>query len=88
MLIESIPELESWSWYVNKAFKMLEIIPKILTYIKENPGCLQKRLKKAIAYNDGNLIANTIYYLEQTRKLKRVKAGNSYRLYYAEEIKI
>jgi len=79
-VVEYFPELSPWKNNVEKALEMKILASKIYDYVKENPGTLQKHLKKKLDYNDGRLISNVIYYMEIHKKIQRKKTDNSYEL--------
>lgn len=80
-VVEYFPELEPWKEDVKRAFTMKELASKIYQYVRENKGCEQKELKKALGVEDGKLISNVIHYMELVKKIKRKKAGNTYLLF-------
>ena len=80
-IIEFFPELEPWKKTIEKAFLMKDLAQRIYQYVKDNEGCLQKELKKALGVNEGRLISNVVYYMELVGKLERKKMGNTYALF-------
>ncbi len=79
-VVTYFPELSFLKPKVEKAFEMRILSSKIYEYIKENPGTLQKNLKKKLNYNDGRIISNVIYYMEIHKKIQRKEINNSYEL--------
>ncbi len=82
-LVENIPELKPWEATVERGFLIAEITSKLYKYVKDNPGRLQREMKNYLGYDDGKLISIVAYYLERIGKIKREKAGNTYKLYIA-----
>lgn len=80
-VVEYFPELEPWKEIVEEAFAMKCLASRIYQYIRENDGCLQKELKKALGVEDGRLVSNAAYYMELVGKLERKKMGNTYSLF-------
>jgi len=80
-VVEYFEELSPWRPEVEKAFEMFNLTKTIIIFLKENEGFLQKDLKKALNYNNGRLISNTLHYLERANRIKRVKTGNTCSLY-------
>ena len=75
-MVDYFPELSKWKAEVKKAFVMEKLASKISAYLKDNPGTLQKDLKKIIDFPDGELIVNVIYYMELQGKVKKSKVGS------------
>lgn len=80
-VVEYFPELEPWKEHVKHAFAIKELASKIYQYMRENKGCNQKELKKALGVEDGRLISNAVHYMELVGKVKRKKMGNTYSLF-------
>ncbi|MBI4005568.1 MAG: hypothetical protein HY356_02765 [Gammaproteobacteria bacterium] len=49
--------------------------------IKENPGTLQKDIKKLKNVEDGKKVANVLYYMELYGKIRKEKSGNTNQLF-------
>lgn len=79
-VIDYFPELKPWEGIVERAFTMKDLASRIYQYVKNNDGCLQKDLKKALEVEDGRLISNAIYYMELIGKIERKKTGKTYYL--------
>ncbi|MFQ6062919.1 MAG: hypothetical protein ACE5J9_07065 [Methanosarcinales archaeon] len=77
-VVDYFPELKPWREIVERAFTMKDLASRIYKYVKDNEGCLQKELKKALEFEDGRLISNVVYYMELTGKIERRKTGNTY----------
>lgn len=80
-VVEYFPEIEPWKETIEKAFTMKELASRIYRYVRENKGCLQKELKKALGVEEGRLVSNVVYYMELVGKLERKKVGNTYSLF-------
>jgi hypothetical protein len=80
-VVEYFEELSPWRSDVEKAFEMYNLTKTIITFLNENEGFLQKDLKKALNYNDGRLVSNTLHYLERANRIKRITTGNTFSLY-------
>jgi hypothetical protein len=52
--------------------------------IHDNPGTLQKDIKKLIGVEDGKKVANVLYYMELYGKIRKEKSGNSNQLFVAQ----
>ena len=79
-VVECLPELEPWKENIDKAFAMKALASRIYQHVRNNEGCLQKELKKALSVEDGRLVSNVVYYMELVGKLERKKTGNTYSL--------
>ena len=75
------PELEPWEKTIEEAFVMEGLAFKIYQYVKDNEGCLQKDLKKALGVEDGRLVSRVVYYMALVDKLGKKKLGNTYSLF-------
>ena len=80
-VVEYFPDLEPWKEIVDKAFVIKILAAKIYQYVRDNKGCLQKGLKKALGVENGRLISNIIHYMELVGKIERRKRGNTYSLF-------
>jgi len=83
-VVEYFPELAPWKETIEKAFYIDKLSSQICEYISSNVGCLQKDLKKVLSVDDGSLIAQILYYLGLTGKVRREKQGNTYLLYHTK----
>ncbi|MCG2724684.1 MAG: hypothetical protein L6420_00275 [Elusimicrobia bacterium] len=83
-IVNHFPELSPWRDDVEKAKEMTKIASTLYKHIKENPGTIQKNLKKEISYDNGKLIANTLYYMELNKKIQKEKYNNTYKLFVIE----
>lgn len=54
---------------------------QLLRIIKENPGILQKDIYKMFAPEGKIHVQEKLYYAEKSKKIRREKSGNSYKLY-------
>ncbi len=81
-IVNEIPEIKKW-WAatVEQAFFDVAISRKIEIYLKNNPGFIQNKLGEAIN-ESGKDTSRIIYTLANLSIVKRVKSGNSYKLYY------
>ena len=60
---------------------MKDLASRIYRYVRDNEGCLQKELKKALGVEDGRLVSDVAYYMDLVGKLRRKKMGNTYSLF-------
>lgn len=80
-VVEYFPDLEPWKETVEEAFVMQELASRIYQHVKDNEGCLQKELKKALGVEDGRLVSRVVYYMALVGKLGREQQGSTYRLF-------
>lgn len=70
--------------YKKRAFFETEILPnlenELLKIIKENPGIIQKDIYKKFDQDLKSDISSLLYFMAKDGKIKREKAGNSYKL--------
>lgn len=74
-------DLKPWKIEIEDHFNKLEIGEKIRKHIKENPGCLQKNLKKELDIGNGRTISTLIYLMNEYGIIGRKPSGKSYELY-------
>lgn len=81
-VVESVPELnEGWADEVAAAFAMEQVSGEVQAYVKNHPGVVQSKLKNLIG-KPGRMISEVAYWLDKLGKLRRIKAGRSYELYF------
>lgn len=78
-LISNFNDLEKT--YNTKNRLLRDIDKQLLQYIRNNPGVLQKDLYHNFDSLIKSDISEKLYYWEKERKIKRVKSGNTYKLY-------
>lgn len=87
-IVYSFPELLPWKEKVERAKKMNKLTYELYKYIKDNPGILQKKLKKEIGYDDGVLISDTLYYMQLHNKIRKEKFSNINKLFVIKKEKL
>lgn len=80
-IVEYFPELEPWRETIEEAFVMKDLASRICQYVRDNKGCLQKEIKKALEIENGRLVSNVVHYMELVGKLKRKKIKTTYSLF-------
>ncbi len=58
-----------------------KVASETLSYIQQNPGCLQRNIYKAMGYKDDEKELLK-YFLRSSRQIKKVKYNNTNQLYY------
>ena len=61
-----------------ESYKKVSI--ETLSYIQQNPGCLQRNIYKAMSY-EGNNREQLKYFLRYSKQIRKVKHGNTNELY-------
>jgi hypothetical protein len=79
-IVYSKNELKPWRTKIDEHIENCDLNIKILSVIKNNPGCLQIDMKKLIGLDDGRRIANLILWLEKAGKILRTKTNKTYSL--------
>lgn len=80
-IVDFFPELSGWKELVDSAKETATLSARLLKTIKENPGTLQKDIKKLINVEDGKKVANVLYYMELYGKIRKEKSGNTNQLF-------
>ncbi len=79
-IVSSVPELEKWAEKVERHYQDLRLFQTIQELVAAQPNCLQTEVKGLIGEKDGRRVANLLSYLDKAGKIRRVKAGRTYRL--------
>jgi hypothetical protein len=66
-------ELQSYQANVEIAFTIRDLAPNIYQYVKANPGCSLRDLKKNLHFDNGRLISDTVKYMKNASKLSVIK---------------
>jgi hypothetical protein len=77
-IVSSIPELESWSSFVDRHEEDMRLFAAILKAVEKTPGCLQTDVKIVVGTEDGRRVATLISWLEKAGRLNRTKKGRSF----------
>lgn len=83
-IVGFFPELSGWQEMINNAKETASMFARLLKTIKENPGTLQKDIKKLINVDDGKKVANVLYYMELYGKIRKEKSGNTNKLFLVQ----
>ena len=79
-IVASSPELEPWLETVERHQHDRWLFESVLKLVATQPNCLQTAVKGLIGREDGRRVANVVTYLDKAGKIRRVKAGRTYRL--------
>lgn len=80
-LVRYFPDLSNYMYGVNEGFAMLELAKSTRTYLKENPGTQQNKLKKAIGAENGRLLSRVVHYMELAGQIRRERQGKTHALF-------
>lgn len=83
-IVSFFPELSAWKELVTSSKETANLSSRLIKAITENPGTLQKDIKKLIGVEDGKKVANVLYYMELYGKIRKEKSGNSNQLFVAQ----
>jgi len=72
------PDLQDWLPTVEEGFVMLDLAARTRSYLKENPGTLQTKLKQCVGASDGRLLSRVIHYMEVAEQVVREKSGKTW----------
>ncbi len=80
-VVENIPELYKWK----ESLLLMKMLHKeVKGRIKEEPGILQKDIKKQFGDGNESAVQKALYILENQGKVERKKKGSSYELFLKE----
>ncbi len=79
-IVAASPELEPWLEAVDRHHEDRRLFESVLKLVVARPNCLQTEIKGLIGEEDGRRVANVVAYLDKAGKIRRVKAGRTYRL--------
>lgn len=79
-LVNDSPDLRHYRLKVDEAFVMCWVANKITWRAKTLNGVLQKDLEFYLNFKDGKIISNVVQFLEKIGRIKREKAGTTYRI--------
>ena len=79
-IVSSIPELEPWAEAVARHQGDRRLLQSIMQLVAARPNCLQTEVKELIGEEDGRRVANLLAYLDKAGRIRRVKAGRTYRI--------
>lgn len=82
-LIDFFSELSPWKSAVDEAKETASLAFRLMKVINENPGTLQKDIKRLVDVEDGKRVANVLYYMELYGKIRKEKSGNTNQLFAA-----
>jgi len=80
----AIPQLRSWLPVVDQADADCAMIKRLKSVVREHPGLLQNTVKEYAKAPDGRRIGTLLHYLERGGHIRRLRAGNTYKLYPAD----
>jgi hypothetical protein len=83
-IVDFFPELSAWKEVVNGAKETASLSASLMKVVNDNPGTLQKDIKKLINIEDGKKVANVLYYMELYGKIRKEKSGNTNQLFIAQ----
>ena len=79
-IVASIPELEPWAETVERHQGDRRLLKSIMQLVAARPNCLQTEVKELVGEEDGRRVANLLAYLDKAGRIRRVKAGRTYRI--------
>ena len=79
-IVASSPELEPWTEEVERHRQDLRLCKSLEALVATRRNCLQSEVKELIGAEDGRRVANLLSYLDKAGKIRRVKAGRTYRI--------
>lgn len=85
-LVQFFPELSDYTPAVDEGLAILEFARLTREYLRDNPGTLQNKLKKAIGIQDGRLLSRVIHYMEVAQQIRRKAEGKTYALFLEVQI--
>ena len=83
-IVNFFPELSAWKEAVNGAKETASLSTSLMKAVKDNPGTLQKDIKKLIDVEDGKKVANVLYYMDLYGKIRKEKSGNTNQLFIVQ----
>ena len=79
-VVELLPELRPWTKEMERHQRDRRLFVSIQGVVSARPNCLQTEIKGLVGEEDGHRIAKLIKYLDKAGKIRRIKAGRTYRL--------
>jgi hypothetical protein len=84
--LEATKELREWLPEVEQAEADVEVVSKIVSAIRANPGVLQSAVKADMPADVGARVSNLVSWLEKGQRIYRIRQGKSYQLFPAGHV--